>query len=432
MILRLSDSLSRRLLVVAALLVGLWLSFFGIRSAIANYYSEIGTAQSLESAVRLEPENPAYWYMLGRYQQYNLEQPDSVLAEKSYRRAIALNPVATDAWLDLGTAYELDGKTEEARAAYLQAKKSYPISADVSWRYGNFLLRQGEFTQSYAELRRAIEADGPRAAAAFSRAYRSNPNIDDLLEHLLPPYYGVYVDVILEAAREKQLAVAKTVWARLLTLHHPPLRVDQFEGFVSELQQAGEFTEAGRVWDQGTSTMNLPPLLQPQGSVVWDPSFESGANGFLFSWTFQPISQGVSVRLDTAEKHSGSQSLRLSFDGKHNPNLEAACTFAVVQPGTTYRFSGWIKTKDLTTEHGVGFRIHSYGHTEAPLVNTMQLYGNNPFTLIDQSWTAGPNVHRVQICVTREPSDNPEVRISGNAWVDDVNLVPLPEGHRKP
>jgi tetratricopeptide (TPR) repeat protein len=431
MILRLSDPPARGLVVAAALLVGLWLSFFGIRTAIARYGSEGETAKRLELAVRLEPGNPAYWYTLGRYQQYNFEQADSALAEESYRKAIALNPDATEAWLDLATAYELDGKTEEAREAYLHAKKSYPVSADVSWRYGNFLLRQGELTQSYAELRRAIEADGLRAAPAFSRAYRSNPNIDDLLARLLPPYYGVYVDVIGEAAREKQLAVAKTVWARLLTLH-PHLRVDQFEGLVYELQQAGEFTEARRVWDEGTSTMNLAPLLQPQGSVVWDPSFESGVNGFLFSWTFQPISQGVSVRLDAAEKHSGNESLRLSFDGKHNPNVEAACTLTVVEPGTTYRFSGWVKTKDLTTEHGVGFRIRSYGTTEAPLVNTKQIYGNNPFTLIEQTWTAGPGIHRVKICVTREPSDDPTVRISGTAWVDDVNLVPQVAEHSKP
>ena len=119
--------------------------------------------------------------MLGRYQQYNLDQPDAVLAEESYRKAIALNPDATEAWLDLATAYELDGKAEEARDAYLRAKKSYPVSADVSWRYGNFLLRQGEQAQAYAELRRAIEADPHRAAVAFSRAYRSNPNIDELL-----------------------------------------------------------------------------------------------------------------------------------------------------------------------------------------------------------------------------------------------------------
>ena len=30
---------------------------------------------------------------------------------------------------------------------------------------------------------------------------------------------------------------------------------------------------------QGTATMKLPQLFQPPGSVVWDPSFESGING---------------------------------------------------------------------------------------------------------------------------------------------------------
>ena len=44
MILRLSDSLSRGLVVVAALLLGLWLSFFGIRAAIARYGAEGATA----------------------------------------------------------------------------------------------------------------------------------------------------------------------------------------------------------------------------------------------------------------------------------------------------------------------------------------------------------------------------------------------------
>ena len=82
MILRLSDSLSRGLVVAAALLIGLWISFYGIRAAIASYDSEGDTEKRLESAVRLEPQNPAYSYILGRYQQYNLEQPDAVLADR--------------------------------------------------------------------------------------------------------------------------------------------------------------------------------------------------------------------------------------------------------------------------------------------------------------------------------------------------------------
>ena len=431
MILRLSDSLARGLVVVAALLISLLLSFFGLRAAIARYGADGDTAKRLELAVRLEPGNPVYWYVLGRHQQYNLEQPDSALAEQSYRKAIALNPLDTEAWLDLGTAYELDGDFRQARAAYLQAKKSYPASADVSWRYGNFLLRQGEQAQAYTELRRAIEADPRRAAAAFSRAFRSNPNISEILRQLLPASQSVYVDVISEAASEKQLAVAQTVWAQLLTLH-PRLAIRDVDRLVSELLLAGEFSEARRVWDQGTVTMTLPLLLQPLGSVLWVPSFESVINGYSFSWAFKPIVQGVNVSLDRSEKLSGNQSLRLSFDGKHNPNLEAACALGIVQPGVTYRFSGWIKTKGITTENGVAFRVRSLDDPKMPVLNTQEYHGTNPWTSVDATWTASPATRRVMECVTPDPSDNPEVRISGTPWVDDVTLIPLPAEHRKP
>ncbi len=431
MILRLSDSLSRGLVVVATFLVGLWLSFFSIRSAIARRGSEGNTAKQLELAVRLEPGNPEYWYSLGRYQQYNLEQPDSDQAREDYKRTIALNPLATNAWLDLGTSYELDDKSAEAREAYLQAKKTYPTSADVSWRYGNFLLREGDQVQAYAELRHAIEADPKRAAAAFSRAYRGNPDIDQILRQLLPAEQSVYTDVIAEASSENQLAVAKIVWAQLLTVH-PHLTMREVDPLVSQLLFAGEFSEARRIWDQGMAAMDLPPLLQPQGSVVWDPSFESDINGYSFSWRFPALAQGVSINLDKSEKHSGNQSLRLSFDGKHNPNLEAPCTGAVVQPGFTYHFFGWIKTRDITTEQGIAFRLRSFEANRILVVKTREVHGTNPWTLLDQAWTAGPATHRVEICAIREQSENPDVRISGYAWVDDVNLVLQPAERHKP
>ena len=430
MILRLSDSLARGLVVIVAILLGAWLSFFAIRAAVARYGAEGISNKRLQLAVRLEPGNPAYWYLLGRYQQFNMEQPDAALAEAAYQKAIVLNPGDTDAWLELATAYELDGNFADARTAYLQAKKSYPSSAEVSWRYGNFLLRRGQQAQAYPELRSAIEADPRRAAAAFSRAYRTNPNIDELLTELFPAKQSVYVDIIREALAAQQLAVAKTVWARLFRLH-PQLEIRDVEPFVSALLQAGEFTEAKRDWDQGVDTMNLPPLFRPLSSVVWDPSFETGISGYAFSWEYRAIDQGVSIALDKAEKHSGAQSLRLSFDGKHDPNLEAACTLAIVQPSTTYRFSGWIKSQAITSDQGIALRLHAV-EGFAPVANTRQVVGTNPWTLVDQSWTSGPDVHRVRVCVIRDASENPAVRISGTAWVDDVNLLPQSAEHAVP
>ena len=77
-----------------------------------------------------------------------------------------------------------------------------------------------------------------------------------------------------------------------------------------ELLAAGQTTDARRVWDEGVATMTLPALEQAKDSVVWDPSFESGAVGNSFSWRYQPLVEGVQISLDRTQKHSGNQSLR--------------------------------------------------------------------------------------------------------------------------
>lgn len=426
MILRTPNRLARALVLVAAVLFGSWLSFFSIRAAVARYVAD---GDRLRLAVRLEPRNPEYWYLLGRHQQYNLEQPDSVLAEASYKKAIELNPLYTDAWLELATAYELDGNFDEARSAYVHAQKSYPTSAEVFWRYGNFLLRQGDRIRAYTMMRRAIEADPTRAQVAFSRAYRASPNIEEILQQLLPATPRVYGDVITQALRDKQVAVAETVWKELITLH-PRLSMDRMD-LVGTLLQDREYDLALHVWDQGVETMDLPPLLQSPGSVIWDPSFESGINDRrYFSWHFKPLDQGVIVRLDRSEKLTGIQSLRISFDGKHNPDLDAACTLGIVQPNTTYHFAGWVKTNNITTENGIEFRVFSPDDHRTAALKTREFHGTLPWTLVEGTWAA-VDTHEVQVCVTREPSDNPEIRISGTVWVDQITLIPDRQGSRK-
>jgi tetratricopeptide (TPR) repeat protein len=431
MILRLSDSLLRGLLVVAAVAIAVVVSFFGIRMAIAADAADGTTAKDLELAAGLEPRNPEYWFRLGHYEQFSLEDPNPDRALDAFHRAIALDPHYTEAWLDLATSYELDGNTEATRDAYQRAKESYPASAEVSWRYGNYLLRAGDLPRAFEELHRALQADPHRAAAAFSRVYRADQNIDDILTKVLPAQANVYVDVIAEARSANQLAVAQEVWAHLLTLH-PHLETRDFYRLVDTLLAAGEDADARRIWDQGIATQNLPPLLQPRGSVIWDPSFESGISNFSFAWYFQPIVQGVRTTFDSTQKLSGTQSLRISFDGKQNPNLDVACTFGIVAPGTRYLFSGWIKTQELTTNQGISFRLRGFGKDSASPVDSREIHGTTPWTVIDIPWTAGPEIRRVQVCVRRDPSDNPDVRISGSAWVDDVTLVPQSPGHPQP
>src|SRR5271170_4720469 len=144
MILRLSTSAERAVLAVAALGLAAFLSYYSIRNALAEYQAGLETLQGFSRAARLEPGNARNWYLLGRYWQYNLENPDAQRAIRTYQTSLSLDPHSADTWLDLATAYESEDDLAAARNAFLQAKRSYPLSPEVSWRYGNFLLRRGE------------------------------------------------------------------------------------------------------------------------------------------------------------------------------------------------------------------------------------------------------------------------------------------------
>ena len=68
MILRVSGSLSRALVVFVAFAIAAPLSYYGVRMARAAYYARLETADGLKTATDLEPSNPEYWYLLGHFQ----------------------------------------------------------------------------------------------------------------------------------------------------------------------------------------------------------------------------------------------------------------------------------------------------------------------------------------------------------------------------
>src|SRR6266849_8955704 len=194
MILRLFSTAQRAVLVAASSAVAFMLSYFSIRNALAVHYAGLQSAEAYERATHLEPADPRNWYLLGRFWQYNFEDPDAARAIRSYLSALSLNPASSETWLDLATAYESEANLVAARDAFLHAKKDYPLSAEVSWRYGNFLLRQGELDAAFSEMCLAIEADPKRAAEAFSRSLRAGSTNETTLDRVLPPISEAYVD----------------------------------------------------------------------------------------------------------------------------------------------------------------------------------------------------------------------------------------------
>jgi tetratricopeptide (TPR) repeat protein len=430
MILRFSNTAARLTLIFVALALAIALVYSSVRNALAAHYASLGTRAGYERAARLEPGNPLDWYLLGRYWQYNLDEPDNARSILAYRTSLSLDSRAAATWLDLATAYELVGNLTAARDAFLQAQRAYPLSAEVSWRYGNFLLRQGELSPAFAEIRHAVSTDPQRAAEALSRCWRADPDIQAILDNVLPPSGTVYLDAIRELLAGAQITPALAVWSRLVA-NHPPLHLSDVIPFADMLVSARRVEDARRVWEQAAALSSTPPPNDAPGSVVWDGGFESGVTGGGFAWYFAPPSGGVQVSVDSKEKHSGRQSLRLGFGGKHNVDFSDVCHLAAVQPRITYRLSAWVRTQELSTDQGIRLRLDWLENSHGAFASTPEVHGTQPWTKLEIPWSPGPDVRQVRVCVCRNPSDTYGSRIHGTAWVDDVALVPASPENRK-
>jgi len=418
--------------IALAFFLAIGLSYFGIRAALASYYVNQGTLEGYERATRLEPTNAEYWRRLGDFRQFDLQHADPQRAIQAYRISLSLNQSAARAWTGLASVYEGQGKLDAAREALLNAKRAYPLSADVSWRYANFLLREGELDSALREARQAIENEPQRAWEAFALFQRFGSDTKNLLDRLLPGQETAYLDVIWGLDHEGRPKEALQVWDRLRKLVNelPQRRVatgtyQQTQvilfSLVDQLVSKGYISEAGRVWDQVLGFMNFSLQREPSESLVWDGGFETELTGGL-SWRIDAPTGSV-VRFNKAIKHSGARALEIKFDGKHNVDFHGVCEFIVANPDTNYEFSAWLRTDSITTDRGIFLRLRANGTGQE--ASTPELTGIHPWTNFTAKWRTSNRTTLLEVCIVRPASQMVYNTIAGTAWVDDVSLIPI-------
>jgi tetratricopeptide (TPR) repeat protein len=421
----------RLFFVISACAIAIFLGYFSVRNAIATYYLNLDTRAGYERAVALEPANARNWFLLGRSYLYDFEQSEPALAVQSLRKAVSLDPYSAEALLDLAAAYDGQGDTADARQAFLAAQHVYPLSADVAWSYGNFLLRQGEQDAAFSEIRKAVGLEPKRGAEAFSRALRVQPEANVLLDKAVPASSAVYLPILLSLCNAGDLDNAQRVWNRLIALQQK-VPMSEMYFFINELIHQRRVPDAVHAWNQAVSIMQNPPPPDPAGSLLWDGGFESGYTGGGFSWHFIPATSDVQISLDQAERHSGERSLRFLFNGHRNISFEDACHNIAPEPGRKYLLSAWVKTQSLTSSEGVRLQIFVFTATNTESVVTEDVHGTQPWKQVQLVWVAPPGAGFGSVCVNRKMSDMPESAIEGAAWLDDISMVPVNEDPPKP
>jgi len=420
-------------LILLAFFFAIGLSYLSIRTALASYYVDQGTLEGYERATRFDPSNPENWRRLGDFWQFDLQHADPQRAIQAYRTALSLNRNSAQAWMGLASAYEGQGKVNAASDALFNAKGVYPKSADVLWRYANFLLRRGELDAAFREARQALENEPQRAWDAVSLFQRFDPDFSNLVDRLIPRHETAYLDVIWGLDREGRASDALQVWDRLYKLDKelPPhriatgtLQLTQVTLFtlVDQLVSQGYTTEASRVWKEALDFIHFSWQGDPRDSLVWDGGFETDLTDGL-AWRID-APPGSVARFSNTIKHSGTRALEIKFDGKHNVDFHGVCQFVVVEPDTIYDFSAWLRTENITTDRGMFLSLRTPQEKESESV-TSELTGTHSWTRVGFRWKASRNVGLLQICLMRLPSHNLYNRIAGMVWLDDVQLVPV-------
>jgi hypothetical protein len=409
--------------LLGAVLLAAVIAYAASRNALADYWEQSDNPADWFRAAQLEPDNADYWYRLGRYRQFDFAAADLSQAISYYRRAVALNPHSAGYWMDLASAYEATGQNEQALAAFERAKASHPISADVAWRYGNFLLRAGNVPEAFVEIRHAVETNPKLLSLAVTTAWQATQDIQRVLSGIIPTTSGACLDAVDALAADHEAAPALVVWNRMIALGQP-FELRRALPLVEELVLQDQEKEAWQVWRQAlTGSGNKAPDAET-GERITDGGFESDPPQGGFGWHLDPM-EGADYAVDDATRHSGGRALRVRFDGSANFDFRQVWQLVFVEPNRQYRFSAYVRVQGISTESGLRFFIRSPRPSGFTEIETTNLLGTQPWSLQQVDFTTGPQTRLLEIVLRREPSRKLDNKLRGTVWVDDVSLVPL-------
>jgi tetratricopeptide (TPR) repeat protein len=416
---------ARAAILVFALVAGALLSYQAVRLWLAYHRIHSTQLEIIERGAALEPGNADAWDLLGRYRQLDFANADPQEELADYQRAVQDDPLSATFWMNLAGAYEANGDLSRAQNAFERARSVYPLSAEVAWNYGNFLLRQEKEAEGYAEIQHAVQSDPQLLTLAISRVWRSSHDVNILLDQVLPANVDAYIQALNFFASVRQPDPALAVWHRLLSLGKIVALPRTFP-FFDELILDDRSADARQVWIEALTAAGLPRDEPLNHSLVWNGTFSSDFSNGGLGWRWNsPI--GVAVDFDTAPPSAGVRAVRLDFGGGTNLELNQPMQYVPVEPRHTYHFHAYMRTSEITTESGMRFSLIDPNHDEAVNALTDNFVGSHAWTALDMDVTTSPATHFLLLRLSRAYSRLFENKLSGTVWIADVSLIPEEE-----
>ncbi|MBZ5722048.1 MAG: hypothetical protein LAO03_16875 [Acidobacteriia bacterium] len=409
------DSPGRKALLLAAcLLLTAGYLGFSLAEFVASYYSSRSDLASLHRSIWLQPGNAEYRYRLGRY--FSLVEQAPQAAVDSFRSAVALNPHDARYWFDLASEYQLLGNTDAQKDALEHAIAANPRTPDAAWEAANFYLVQGETDKALHEFRVVLENNLGMAPAALKLCWRINPDVDAILQSVVPPdpqVYFAFLDILMA---KKETAGAAKVWAQLAQLRQPFAARHIFDYF-RYLIAMREVDQARTVWQEAATLCGLSAYLPSSQNLMVNGDFSLDVLNGGFDWSYLTLS-GVSLAFDPSQPHLGHRSLSMVFDSR---GLDDAGIrqLVPVEPNTAYEFSAYFKAENIQGAGGPRFTVQDVYH-ENIYFQSDDLKDADFWKPVGGAFITGPDAKLLVVRVQRVPGGSP---IKGKLWIGSVRLA---------
>ncbi|MEW6107711.1 MAG: carbohydrate binding domain-containing protein [Nitrospirota bacterium] len=424
------NSLSGLILPFSALVIYIILVWFLSRPLAGWFFLKKADEQGLISAVKFDGNNATYHYMLGRYYHLNLVSPDLDRAALHYSRSLMLSPLQAGAWIDISKVYQTKGNGKEAEYALERAVRLSPNNPDLMWEAGTFWLINNMTDKAVGALRQYILLMPDMQTKAYDLCWKLDLGNGYITGNLVPDSYEYRAGYLAYLINTGRVEESEEVWQ---TIDNNSLQKDLFILYVNFLINNSRYDSAGAVWDNITSKIE-GKKRDDVSSPVWNPDFEDDILNGGFDWVVREA-EGADVFLDDTIRMTGSRSVGVTFDGKHNPDVTIIQQVVRVSPGAKYTLRGYVKTASLTTTNGIFFSIQGHncsGFNKRSDVIT----GTNFWREVILNFETPADCRAVTINARRERSGKFDNKIEGTAWIDGITLkqqADLPKtGFKKP
>ncbi len=366
------------------------------------------------------PKNPPiksqdsnYYYLLGRYYQYSPLLRDYKKARDLYVKAIFLNPVKSEYWIDLAKVQDALGNLTDAKKAIARAVELKPTGLNTYWETANFWLKKGDIKRALKNFRYIVANYSEERAKVYPLIWlATSGDLGVILKEAIPEEINARLDYLWYLAGRGQKVEAKNTWQSLSTFTLPGAARLRYINFLISWR---EIRQAKEEW-KGLMGVEVDHL-----NLVWNGSFEVADtlnNGF--DWKIGKA-RGANIEMDDNQAKKGSKSLKIDFNGKENMDFSHVSQVIPIEPEKKYVLNVSIMAENITTTNGV--RIEFVGLNGCKFYESTEVItGTNPWKEFGLRAKTPKGCYLGMVRVRREKSDKFNNRIGGTVWIDSVRI----------